>query len=179
MTAPPNSSTVPSVTADQTVSPVSQVRLRIALSIIAGVEAWFGLGDFPGAFDLHDAPLSVAQFLINARLAIHPVFAVAAFVLAVAGRIRAAMIVLAAYILVQWLSELPSFARFGIEWNWTPVGLSLFAQQAVFPVLAVAAIILARCDRHLWLGALFVALPPANEILGIAIFTIGILLYGF
>jgi len=92
---------------------------------------------------------------------------------------RAAIVVLAAYILAAWLADLPAIVRFGIEWDWTPIGLSLFAQQLVFPLLAVAAIVLARLDRHLWLGAIFVALPPANLILGVIMFTIGIMIYGF
>jgi len=43
----------------------------------------------------------------------------------------------------------------------------------------VTAIVLARLDRHLWLAALFVALPPANLLLRMLLFTIGILIYGF
>jgi len=100
-------------------------------------------------------------------------------VLAALGYLRAAIIVLATYILAAWFSELPSVARFGIEWDWSPVGLSLLAQQRIFPPLAVAAIILAYLNRHLWLGALFVALPPANLLLGIIMFTIAIMIYGF
>jgi hypothetical protein len=49
----------------------------------------------------------------------------------------------------------------------------------VFPPLAIAAINLARRDRRLWLAALFVALPPANLLLGITIFTISVIIYGF
>jgi hypothetical protein len=49
---------------------------------VAGFESFIGLQEFAGAFDLHDAPLSFGQFVINARLAIHPFFAIAAFVLA-------------------------------------------------------------------------------------------------
>ncbi len=166
-------------TTDTDAPPAPLGWLRIALVVIAGVETWLALDDFPGAFDLLGAPLSFAQFLINARLAVHPAFAIAALVLAAAGRVRAAIMVLAAYILANWLSEVPSFVRFGIEWNWTSVGLSLFAQQAVFPLLAVAAIVLARHNKRLWLATLFVALPPANLILGVIIFTIAIAIYGF
>jgi hypothetical protein len=100
-------------------------------------------------------------------------------VLAARGRLRAAVVVLAAYILAAWLSDLPGIARFGIEWDWSPVGLSLLAQQLIFRPLAVAAIVLAYLDRHLWLGAVFVALPPANLLLGIVTFTIAIMIYGF
>jgi hypothetical protein len=49
----------------------------------------------------------------------------------------------------------------------------------MFAPLAVAAIVLARLDRHLWLGALFVALPSANLLVGMVAFTIAIMIYGF
>jgi hypothetical protein len=45
--------------------------------------------------------------------------------------------------------------------------------------LAVTAIVLAILDKLLWLGAVFVALPSANLLLGMIVFTIGIMIYGF
>jgi hypothetical protein len=176
---PPNLSAL-TPTATLTASPPgSRIGLRIFLIVVAGIETLFGVTEFSGAFDLHNAPLSLGQFLINAKLAIHPFFAIAALVLAASGRLRGAIMVLGAYILAAWPAEVETIPRFGIEWSLSPIGLSLFADQAVFPPLAIAAIILARRDRHLWLGALFVALPPANLLLGITIFTIAVILYGF
>ena len=173
-----SSSLTPAVTVTD-VPRTSRVWLRIVLLAVAGFESLIGLDEFSEAFDLHDAPLSFGQFVINARLAIHPFFAIGALVFAAFGYLRAAIIVLAAYILAAWFSELPTIARFGIEWDWSPIGLSLLAQQLIFPPLAVAAIVLARQDKHLWLGAIFVALPPANLLLGMIIFTIAVLIYGF
>jgi hypothetical protein len=171
-----SSSLMPSVAA---VPPASRVWLQITLLAVAAFESLIGLDEFSDAFDLHDAPLSFGQFAINARLAIHPFFAVAALVLAAMRDFRAAIVVLAAYIIAAWLSDLPTIARFGIEWDWPLVGLSLLAQQLMFAPLAVAAIVLARLDRHLWLGALFVALPSANLLVGMVAFTIAIMIYGF
>ena len=54
-----------------------------------------------------------------------------------------------------------------------------FGVAADLSPLAVAAIVLARLDKRLWLGAIFVALPSANLLLGVIIFTIAILIYGF
>jgi len=161
------------------VPPGSRVWLRILLVAIAAVEGLFGLDEFNGAFDLHNAPLSFGQFVINARLFVHPFFAVAALVLAAGNYLRAAIIVLAAFILLAWLSGLPGIARFGIEWDWSVVGLSLFAEQLLFPALAAAAIVLAYLDRHLWLGAVFVALPPLNFLVSMVAFTIAVMIYGF
>ncbi len=160
-------------------APAPSIWLRIALFVIACVETSLALSDFPGAFDLHGEPLSLAQFLINARLALHPLFAIAALTLAVLGRVRATIAILAVYIVVLWFSELPSFVHFGIEWNWSPIGLSLFGQQIVFPLLAVAAIALTQRNERLWLAGIFVALPTLNLIFGVGIFAIGVMLYGF
>ena len=168
-----------SSTATTARAPAPSIWLRIALIIVACIETLLSLSDFPEAFDLHGKPLSLAQFLINARLAVHPLFAIVALVLAVRGRVRGAIVVLAVYVVVLSFSELPSFIRFGIEWNWSPIGLSLFGQQIVFPLLAVAAIALARRNERLWLAGIFVLLPTVNLILGVGIFAIGVMLYGF
>ena len=173
-----SSSLTPALTVGA-VPPAARVWLRIVLMTVAGFESFVGLQEFAGAFDLHDAPLSFGQFVINARLAIHPFFAIAALVLAARRYFRAAIIVLAAYIIAAWFADLPTMARFGIEGDWSPLGLSLLGEELVFAPLAVTAIVLACLDRHLWLAALFVALPPANLLLGMIMFTIGIMIYGF
>jgi hypothetical protein len=87
--------------------------------------------------------------------------------------------VLAAYIIAAWFADLPTMARFGIEGELSPLGLSLLAQELAFAPLAVTAIVLAYLDRVLWLAALFVALPPPNLLLGMIMFTIRIMIYGF
>src|SRR5262249_23184038 len=110
--------------------------------------------------------------LNNARLFIHPFFAIAALVLAARRYLRAAIVVLAAYIL----------AALALGWSLDlALGLSLLAQQVIFGPLAVTAIVLAILDKLLWLGAVFVALPSANLLLGMIpmiLFTIGVMIYG-
>ena len=133
-----NSSSVTPMTTATSAPTAPRVGLRIALLIIAGFETLLGVSEFSGAFDLHDAPLSLGQFLMNAKLAVHPFFATAALVLAGTGRVRGAIIALAAYILVAWPAELQPIPKFGIEWDFSPVGLSIFAEQAIFPPLAIA-----------------------------------------
>ena len=173
------SSNSSSLTSTGAKAPAPRVWLRVALLVIAGFETLLGVSEFSGAFDLHDAPLSLGQFVINAKLAVHPFFATAALVLAAAGRVRGAIIVLAAYILAAWPAGVETIPKFGLEWDFSPVGLSIFAEQAIFPPLAIAAIVLAYRDRHLGLATVFVGLPPANLLLGIIAFTIAIMIYGF
>ena len=86
---------------------------------------------------------------------------------------------LAAYIIAAWFADLPTIARFGIEGDWSPLGLSLLAQELAFAPLAVTAIVLAYSDRVLWLATPFVALPPPNQLLANIMFTIRIMIYGF
>src|SRR5215467_1496951 len=141
----------------------SGVWLRRVLLAVAAFETLVGLIDL--------AVFVPDLNIINARLFIHPFFAIAALVLAARRYLRAAIVVLAAYIL----------AALAIGWSPDLLGLSLLAQQVIFGPLAVTAIVLAILDKLLWLGAVFVALPSANLLLGmipLIEFTIGVMIYG-
>jgi len=107
---------------------------------------------------LIDLAVSVPD--LNARLFIHPFLAIAALVLAARRYLRAAI---------------------GWSLDFALGGLSLLAQQVIFGPLAVTAIVLAILDKLLWLGAVFVAVPSANLLLGmipLILFTIGVMIYG-
>ena len=111
---------------------------------------------------------------LNLNIArIHPFFAIAALVLAARRYLRAAIVMLAAYIL----------AALAIGWSldFALGGLSLSAQQGIFGPLAVTAIVLAILDKLLWLGAVFVALQSAILLLGLLpliLFAIGLTIHG-
>ena len=160
-----NSSGLTPTAASTAVSAASGVWLRRVLLTVAAFETLVGgLIDLAGVPDLD---------IINARLFIHPFLAIAALVLAARWYLRAAIVVLAAYIL----------AALAIGWSldFALGGLSLLAQQVIFGPLAVTAIVLAILDKLLWLGAVFVALPSANLLLGmipLILFTIGVMIYG-
>src|SRR5205823_13019836 len=103
----------------------------------------------------------------------HPFLSIAALVLASRRYLLSSIIVLAAYIL----------AALAIGWSldFALYGLSLLAQHVIFEPLALTAIVLAILDKLLWLGAVFVALPSANLLLGmipLILFTIGVMIYG-
>src|SRR5215831_2057053 len=160
-----NSSGLTPTAASTAVSAASGVWLRRVLLAVAAFETLVGgLIDLAGVPDLD---------IINARLFIHPFLAIAALVLAARRYLRAAIVVLAAYIL----------AALAIGWSldFALGGLSPLAQQVIFGPLAVTAIVLAILDKLLWLGAVFVALPSANLLLGmipLILFTIGVMIYG-
>jgi hypothetical protein len=174
-----NSSGLTPTAASTAVSAASGVWLRRVLLAVAAFETLLGLLDVeilrtPGS----GAPLSFGQFVINARLFIHPFFAIAALVLAARRYLRAAIVVLAAYILAALAI---GWSPLGLSLLDSPLGPSLLAQQVIFGPLAVTAIVLAILDKLLWLGAVFVALPSANLLLGMIpmiLFTIGGMIYG-
>ena len=158
--------------ASTAVPAASGVWLRRVLLAVAAFETLRGFLDLY-AFDLHDVTLSFGQFVINARLFIHPFFAFAALVLAAHWYLHAAVVVLAANIL----------ATLGI--GWSPLGLaaelagvSVLAQQVIFGPLAVTAIVLAILDKLLWLGAVFVALPSAILLLPLSYFILFAIVFG-
>ena len=137
----------------------AHVWLRRVLLAVAAFETLVGLIDLA---------VFVPDIDINARLFIHPFLAIAALVLAARGYLRAAIVVLAAYILVA--------LAFGWSLDFALGGLSLLDQQVIFGLGAVIAIVLAISDKLLWLGAVFVALPSANLLWGmipLILFTMG------
>ena len=141
----------------------AHVWLRRVLLAVAAFETLVG--------SLIDLAVTVPD--LNARLFIHPFLAIAALVLAARGYLRAAIVVLAAYILVE--------LAFGWSLDFALGGLSLLDQQVIFGLGAVIAIVLAISDKLLWLGAVFVALPSAKLLLGmipLILFTIGNIIYG-
>ena len=160
-----NSSGLTPTAASTAVSAASGVWLRRVLLAVAAFEILVGLIDL--------AVFVPDLNTINARLFIHPFLAIAALVLAARRYLRAAIVVLAAYIL----------AALAIGWSldFALGGLSLLAQQVIFGPLAVTAIVLAILDKLLWLGAVFVALPSANLLLGMLpmiLFTIAVIISG-
>jgi len=167
-----NSSGLTPTAASTAVSAASGVWLRRVLLAVAAFETLNGLiGLAVFGPDLNnESPLASFGAI---RLFIHPFFAIAALVLAARRYLRVAIVVLAAYIL----------AALAIGWSldFALDGLSLLAQQVIFGPLALTAIVLAILDKLLWLGAVFVALPSANLLLGmipLILFTIGVMIYG-
>ena len=167
-----NSSGLTPSAASTAVSAASDVWLRRVLLAVAAFETLNALIDLAvfGPDLNNESPLASFGAI---RLLIHPFFAIAALVLAARRYLRAAIIVLAAYIL----------AALAIGWSldFALDGLSLLAQQVTFGPLALTAIVLAILDKLLWLGAVFVALPSANLLLGmipLILFTIGVMIYG-
>ena len=157
--------------------------LRLALFLIAAVELLDALSIVKNIFtDYHHttALLRFAQALTSVKLALAPLAAGAALVLAVLGRVRHAILALAALLLLTWLlDDVWSIPIHGLEFSADYGGMVVFVHHAVFPALAIAGAALALKDRRLALAGLLVCLPTLFNLAGIALFTIMIMMYGF
>lgn len=172
------------MTADTTAlpAPTRQPLLRIALAVLAAIETLSAMTDLSALFfDYgHTDPLLVfAQAVTKAKIAVAPLFAIAAFVFAVSGRVRAAIAVLAALILLAWLSDLPSIAIHGLELSGGIAGMHALALRVIYPLVAIAAIVLARRNAHLGVAAVLVSLPTVIAWVGVIAFGIAVMIYGF
>ncbi len=153
--------------------------LAIGLAIVAAIETLAALYGISSVFLLLDEPmlfLADARWLIQLKLALGPFLASAALVLAMMGRVRVAVMMLAALALLGWIVELssPIVNIFDVRLEiWS---LEMFAQHFIYPLLAIAAIVLARRNERLGLAALLVSLPA---IIAIVDFTITAMVYGF
>lgn len=154
---------------------------RILLIVVALLES---LGIVSAVFvlsgDLSEIPGSGFGGLIAAAaLMLRPLLAIVALVFAVRGRLRSAIIALAAAVLMHWLDLLPSVVLHGLEFG----GLGDLYSSAHFlisPVVALAAIVLAWRNSHrLGLAAILVSLPTVADWLSVVAFAIGIAIYGF
>src|ERR1051325_6861013 len=94
--------TEPTASADTAfvASPRGHLGLRVALVLVAIVEAFDGLSDFPTLFgDMSEIPgPGLGGFLIKAYIATHLPLALAALLFAATGRVRYAIIALGAVV---------------------------------------------------------------------------------
>lgn len=159
--------------------------LRIGLMAVAGLELMDSAASVGGIFssqDYADAMLRFAQTLLNVKLALAPIAAVAGLFFAAFGRLRAAVLSLAAFALMGWmLNDLWTGVIHGFGFNpgYYSGAVGVFAHQVVFPLGTFAGIVLALTTRHLAWAGLLVSLPPLYNWAGVLLFAVSILLRGF
>ena len=128
-----------------------------------------GVSEIPGS--------GMSALLRTTFIFTHPVFALAALLCALTGRVRWAVMALAGVVLGRWLWFLPG-----------PTGSSeskdLYALEPTLkllvipPLLAVCALVLAWRNQNLGLATLLVAAPVIYANWEIALFVIAVTLYG-
>ncbi|HVF71399.1 MAG TPA: hypothetical protein VM940_07300 [Chthoniobacterales bacterium] len=163
-------------------APSGNRRIRIALIVIAAIQALGALWDIPGIFYDFNPTTPLGKFAqtlgkVDHVLALPLTFAALYF--AIASRLRPAIAAIAIRILVTWLCDLPSIGIHGIEWSLTFGGIQVAAYQIGAPIIALAALYLARRNERLGLATLLVALPTILFWLGVLAFAVSAMIYGF
>ena len=180
---PPGRSAVSCMT---TLNPASGTRpsgrLRLVLVLVALIETVSTLSNLPVLyFGAPDVPgTSPGGLLISATILLSPLFAIAALVYAAKGNIRRSIIALAAVVLLGWLSYVPSAAKFWSEFPGPGFGgvVSILV-LVIFPLLGIAAIILAQRGDKLGLATGLVILPTLLHVLAVVAFGVSVAIYGF
>jgi hypothetical protein len=122
----------------------------------------------------------LAGLLVTAEIALRPTLATAAVAFALTGRLTAGIAALAGIVLATWLSYLPSVAHEFAEFPGTGLaGLTIFAQAAAYPLLALAAVVLSLHGAWPGLAAILVAVPTLLSVLAVVAFGIGVGIFGF
>lgn len=157
-------------------------RLRFVLVLVALIETVSTLSNLPVLyFGAPDVPgTSPGGLLISATILLSPLFAIAALVYAAKGNIRRSIIALAAVVLLGWLSYVPSAAKFWSEFPGPGFGgvVSILV-LVIFPLLGIAAIILAQRGDKLGLATGLVILPTLLHVLAVVAFGVSVAIYGF
>ena len=157
-------------------------RIRIALIVIAAIESIGALRDLPAIFYDFNPTTTLGKFaqaLSSVDQVLAVLLALAALYFACARRLRLAIAAIAIRILVTWLCDLPSIAIHGIEWSLDFAGIEVAGYQIGAPLIALAALYLARRNERLGLATLLVALPTIFFWLGVLAFAVSVMIYGF
>lgn len=156
--------------------------LRILLITVAALDTLVALSSVPAIFYDYgeQTPLiAAAQTLNKAQIAVAPVLAGAALWFAIRHDLRHAIIALATAMVVAWITELPSIAIHGLELSADLPGVFLFARRLIYPVLAIAAIVLAAKNRRLPLAGVFVSVPTVLGIVSTLLLAGAVMIWGF
>lgn len=154
--------------------------LRAVLIVLALIEAGLGLSDAPVLFgDMSHLGSGIGAGLIKAHLAAHPVLAIAAIVFAAMGRVRHAIIALGTIIIMAWLNDMPSVVSHGLEFRSAFGAVETTAKIIAFPLAAACAIAYAAHNEHLGRATFLVAVPTLFNLVLLAGFAVGVMIYGF
>jgi hypothetical protein len=85
---------------------------------------------------------------------------------------------LGALVLMNWLNDMPSVVRHGLDFK----GLSAFEtpmQIIAFPLMGACAIALAARSQRLGLATLLVGIPTLYGVMAVVAFGIGVFPHGF
>jgi hypothetical protein len=157
--------------------------LRLLLAVVALLEAYNGLSVVTDLLIPGHKASGIDGAIARAHLAVHPVLALAALLFALIGRLRDAVIVLGALVLLTWLNEMPSVVRHGLELSNSYTAIQTTAQIIAFPLMAACGIAYAARDQRPGISATLVSIPTLFIVLfhavGVVVFAISVMIYGF
>jgi hypothetical protein len=169
--------------AEAPAAPAPSHRLIVAIIIVAALEAIGAAWDVPSMlydYDHGTTLLNVAQVMTKAKIGLAFIVASAALWFSATARPRLAVGLLGALATLRWTLEVPtSWMIHGVELDGGLLGVVVFAQQFVYPLIGVAALALAWRNEHLNVATVLVALPPLASITMIAAFAFAVMIYGF
>lgn len=155
---------------------------RLLIAVAAALELTGGLKDVPILLgDTSEIPgPGLGGWIITAKIALQPVFSLLALVFAANGKIRHALVAMAAVVAINWLSYMPSVALHGLELQGDGAGglITLF-EIVLAPLMAIAVVALAFLDRRLTLATLLAVFHTFLSVLLVILFAIGVAIYGF
>ena len=153
--------------------------LRLGLIAVAIIETIGGLSSVPVLFS--EGP-AFTGWAFAVRIVLVPLLAIAALVFALMGRLPRAIMAMAALVLATWLAEeITSF----LHPPKSPVsgagvlGVYAVLQRFVYPVIAIAALVLAWRNERLVQAGLLASIPTILGALMVVAFGIGVMIYGF
>ncbi|MGH6709499.1 MAG: hypothetical protein ACREEK_11065 [Bradyrhizobium sp.] len=169
------------ISASPAASPAPRlIVLRILLAIVAGLELFDSLIGAPMLLDGSSSfpGPGLGGAIIKLKMAVHPVLALAALILAAIGYVRQSIITIGAVVLMTWLSYMSAVARHGLDFSSTGLYQSP-AQIFLYPLMAACAIALAARSNWFWPAAALAGIPSFLGVIGMVTFAIAVAIVGF
>lgn len=156
------------------------IGLRIVLILLGAIELLDGVLTYQamlGGETLIIPGTGIIRPLMLAHMIIQPVLAFAVMVLALIGRVRLAIMVLATIALMMWLRFTLSLVPpgFGLSSDANEKGIRLI----VLPLMAAGAIVLAARNQKLWIATALTGFSTLYTQLYGMMFFFAVLFFGF
>jgi hypothetical protein len=156
--------------------------LRVAVALVGLIEAFAGLVDLVVIGDIAGTPdLSPGGLAALAPMVLRLLLGVAAVGFAVTRQLRLAVAALAVWALARWGHDISLLMRdersVSLAYDVTSNSLAVFRAFGQ-PLLSAAALAAAWRNRHLAAATAAIAVMTLVDLGGIAVFAIGVALYG-
>lgn len=156
------------------------IGLRIVLVLLGAIETLDGVLTYQAMLG-GETPIipgtGIIRPLMGAYMIIHPILAFAVMVLALIGRVRLAIMVLATIALMAWLRFIAQMIPpgFGLSSDANEKGIRLIA----LPFMAAGAMFLAARNQKLWVATALTGFSTLYIQLQGVMFFFAILIFGF